>query len=129
MDTNPGIPAETIQSARTMPPEATAVPLPTTPPASPPFYSGRVAQLRKDFTGFNTVCGHNMKDGSMFSGLREYRHQKFFDAHPYIEVTLLDKRLSTGGTGSAGEAAKEAGKTARGQPPLLCQAKSKERTT
>jgi len=47
-----------------------------------------------DFTDFNTVIyGHNMKDGSMFAGLREYRHQKFFDEHPYIEVTLLNKKL------------------------------------
>ena len=47
-----------------------------------------------DFTDFNTVIyGHNMKDGSMFAGLREYRHQKFFDEHHYVKVTLLNKKL------------------------------------
>lgn len=48
----------------------------------------------QDFTDFNTVIyGHNMSDGSMFSGLREYRHQKFADGHVTIEVTLLNKKL------------------------------------
>ena len=48
-----------------------------------------------DLTDFNTlVYGHNMKDGSMFSGLREYRHQGFFDEHPTIEITLLNKKLT-----------------------------------
>jgi len=46
------------------------------------------------FTDFNTVIyGHNMSDGSMFAGLREYRHQAFFNAHPFIEITLLTKKL------------------------------------
>jgi sortase B len=46
------------------------------------------------FTDFNTVIyGHNMKDGSMFAGLREYRNQAYFDEHPFIEVTLLNKEL------------------------------------
>jgi len=46
------------------------------------------------FTDFNTVIyGHNMKDGSMFNGLREYRDQQFFDKHPFIEVTLLNRKL------------------------------------
>jgi len=48
-----------------------------------------------DFTDFSTVIyGHNMNDGSMFAGLREYRHQAFFDAHPHVEVTLLNKKLT-----------------------------------
>lgn len=47
-----------------------------------------------DFTDFNTVIyGHNMNDGSMFSGLREYGHQSFASKHPVIEVTLLHKKL------------------------------------
>ena len=47
-----------------------------------------------DFTDFNTVIyGHNMKDGSMFAGLREYRFQAYFDAHPFVEITLLDRKL------------------------------------
>lgn len=49
----------------------------------------------KDFTDFNTVIyGHNMKDGSMFAGLREYRNQSFADKHRTIEVTLLGKKLT-----------------------------------
>ncbi len=48
-----------------------------------------------NFTDFNTVIyGHNMNDGSMFSGLRDYRHQKFFDEHLTVEITLLDKKLT-----------------------------------
>ena len=48
----------------------------------------------KDFSDFNTVIyGHNMNDGSMFAGLRKYRHQWFFNANPYIEITLLNKTL------------------------------------
>ena len=47
-----------------------------------------------DFTDFNTVIyGHNMKDGSMFAGLREYRHQGFLDAHSRIEITMINKKL------------------------------------
>jgi len=47
-----------------------------------------------DFSDFNTVIyGHNMKDGSMFAGLREYRRQAFLDAHPYVEITLLNSKL------------------------------------
>ena len=29
----------------------------------------------------------------MFAGLREYRHQAFFDKHQYIVITLLNKEL------------------------------------
>jgi len=47
-----------------------------------------------NFSDFNTVIyGHNMKDGSMFHDLREYKHQRFFDDHPYIEITLENKKL------------------------------------
>ena len=46
-----------------------------------------------DFSDFNTVLyGHNMKDGSMFSGLREYRHASFWRDHKNIEVTLLNSK-------------------------------------
>lgn len=46
-----------------------------------------------DFTDFNTVIyGHNMKDGSMFSELRDYRHKGFLSNHKYIHVTLLKSR-------------------------------------
>ena len=41
------------------------------------------------FTDFNTVIyGHHMKDGSMFSKLREYRHDAFLRTHKYIDITL-----------------------------------------
>jgi len=47
-----------------------------------------------DFSNFNTVIyGHNMQDGSMFAGLREYSKQKFFDEHSIIEITLLNRQL------------------------------------
>ena len=47
------------------------------------------------FADFNTVIyGHNMKDGSMFSELREYRHAKFLREHKTIEVTLLHSKLT-----------------------------------
>ena len=43
-----------------------------------------------ELTDFNSVIyGHNMKDGSMFALLREYRHPDFLRNHKYIEVTLL----------------------------------------
>ena len=43
-----------------------------------------------DFSGFNTVIyGHNMKDGSMFSGLREYQSQRYAQDYSVIEVTQL----------------------------------------
>ena len=49
---------------------------------------------KPDFTDFNTVIyGHNMKDGSMFNGLREYRHQRFADEHSFVEITLQNKKL------------------------------------
>jgi len=48
----------------------------------------------EDFSDFNTVIyGHHMKDGSMFSGLREYRHDGFMRSHKYISiVTEYDER-------------------------------------
>ena len=42
-----------------------------------------------DFSDFNTVIyGHHMKDGSMFTELREYRHDNFLRNHKYIVLTL-----------------------------------------
>ena len=41
-----------------------------------------------DFSDWNTlIYGHNMKDGSMFGGLKKYRKQTYYDAHP--EMTLF----------------------------------------
>ena len=40
-----------------------------------------------DLTDFNTIIyGHNMNNGSMFAGLREYRHQDYWEAHPYVYI-------------------------------------------
>lgn len=39
------------------------------------------------FAGDNTIIyGHNMKDGSMFGGLKKYRDQSFFQKNPRIMV-------------------------------------------
>ena len=41
-----------------------------------------------DFSDWNTlIYGHNMKDGSMFGGLKKYRKQTYYDEHP--EMTLF----------------------------------------
>lgn len=38
---------------------------------------------QSDFLGHNNIVyGHYMKNGSMFSALKEYKHQEFYDAHP-----------------------------------------------
>lgn len=38
-----------------------------------------------DFSSPNTIIyGHNMKNGSMFGSLREYRNQDYYDEHPVI---------------------------------------------
>ena len=40
-----------------------------------------------DLTAFNTIVyGHNMTDGSMFAGIREYRNREFREAHPYVYI-------------------------------------------
>lgn len=42
---------------------------------------------KKDFTDPNTVLyGHNMKNGSMFSGLHKYRDGEYMNEHPYIYI-------------------------------------------
>ncbi len=44
------------------------------------------------FRDFNTVIyGHNMKDGSMFASIYDYRKQNFADSHLTIEVALENK--------------------------------------
>lgn len=46
-----------------------------------------------DGSDFNTVIyGHNMKDGSMFSELREYRHDAFLREHKYIDLEFSGSR-------------------------------------
>ena len=40
-----------------------------------------------DLTDFNTIVyGHNMNDGSMFAGIREYRNREFWEKHPYVYI-------------------------------------------
>ena len=39
----------------------------------------------------NIIYGHNMKDGSMFHELMNYKDHKFFKEHPIIEFDILDE--------------------------------------
>ena len=44
-----------------------------------------------DFSDCNTIVyGHNMKNGSMFAGLKEYRSASYMVTHPNIYVDLAD---------------------------------------
>ena len=44
-----------------------------------------------DFTDLHTIIyGHNMKNGSMFAGLKEYRSASYLVAHPNIYIDLAD---------------------------------------
>lgn len=46
----------------------------------------------KDWNDPNTVIyGHNMKNGSMFAGLHQYRDSEFFEENPYIYIYSEDK--------------------------------------
>lgn len=48
----------------------------------------------KDFTDPNTVIyGHNMRNGSMFKGLHQYKDPVFFAEHQTIKIILPDKML------------------------------------
>jgi len=47
-----------------------------------------------DLSDFNTlIYGHNMKNGTMFSDLRHYRDQAYFDSHPHVYIVLGDAVL------------------------------------
>ena len=44
-----------------------------------------------NFTDLHTIIyGHNMKDGSMFAGLKNYEKKNYYEAHPYVYVDLDD---------------------------------------
>lgn len=52
----------------------------------------------KDFSGFGTIIyGHDMRDGSMFGGLRQYRDPSYLDAHRdiviYTPTEILNYRI------------------------------------
>lgn len=48
----------------------------------------------KDFSDFNTVLyGHNMKNGTMFHDLHNYKDALFLEEHPYVYVYLPDRIL------------------------------------
>ena len=49
---------------------------------------------KKDFSDPNTVIyGHNMKNGSMFRALHQYKDPVFFEEHSEIMILLPDKKL------------------------------------
>ena len=44
-------------------------------------------KVNGDFSDFNTIIyGHNMKNGSMFGSLRQYRTQSHYEANPWIYI-------------------------------------------
>lgn len=44
-----------------------------------------------DFTDLHTIIyGHNMKNGSMFAGLKEYRSASYLVSHPNVYIDLAD---------------------------------------
>ncbi len=48
----------------------------------------------KDFSDFNTlIYGHNMKNGTMFGGLKKFRDASFFKENRYINVYLENRIL------------------------------------
>lgn len=48
----------------------------------------------KDFSDFNTILyGHNMKNGTMFHDLHNYKDELYMKEHPYLYIYLPDKTL------------------------------------
>lgn len=48
----------------------------------------------KDFSDFNTILyGHNMKNGTMFHDLHNYKDESYLSEHPYVYVYLPDRTL------------------------------------
>ena len=54
------------------------------------LFSGSIfveASNQPVFLDYNTIIyGHNMRDGSMFEVLEEWKKQSFYDAHPYMWI-------------------------------------------
>ena len=49
------------------------------------------SRMTNPFNCNNTVIyGHNMKNGSMFHGIKQYVNQDFADAHPYVYIYQTD---------------------------------------
>lgn len=49
-----------------------------------------------DFSDENTLIhGHNMKNGSMFGKLKEYRSEKYWKKNPYFYIYTPDQRVQT----------------------------------
>lgn len=47
---------------------------------------------KKDFSGFiHILYGHNMRNGTMFGGLKQYMEADFFEEHPYIYIYTPEK--------------------------------------
>ena len=46
---------------------------------------------KKDFSDRTTIIyGHNMRDGSMFASLNEYKEQSYYDSHPQMYLVTPD---------------------------------------
>lgn len=46
---------------------------------------------KADLSDLHTIIyGHNMKNGSMFAGLKDYKKKSYWEAHPYVYVDLAD---------------------------------------
>ena len=49
------------------------------------------ASNAEDFSDLHTIVyGHNMKNGSMFAGLKNYGKKNYYEAHPYIYLDQED---------------------------------------
>lgn len=59
--------------------------------AGVPFLDYR---CRADFSGVNSILyGHNLRNGTMFGALEEFKNQQFFDEHREIFVYLEDRTI------------------------------------
>lgn len=47
-----------------------------------------------DFSDFNTIIyGHNMKNGTMFACLKNYKNQKYYESHPFLYIYTPEKEF------------------------------------